>query len=168
MLDRLRQIVPAVSWLICFALLATWITGAHGHRHAAGSVHKQVLHSWFDAPDHAHDHAHAHEGLSDSHTDTTEWLGTGQSGSEHFEAHSIALIHADGHENIEILALQPQTIKTTVDLPSLVLLYSAVLFLTDRTELVVHHVTDPPDERRADWFLRPLLRGPPTRSVALI
>jgi hypothetical protein len=62
-------------------------------------------------------------------------------------------------------ALQPPAFKTPLDLPLLVLLCCAVLVLTRTRTPVVAVFIDPPDPKRADWSLRPPLRGPPSFSV---
>ena len=77
----------------------------------------------------------------------------------------MSLIHQDGHENIELQALQAPAVKSLLDLPLPVLLCVAVWVLTRTRTAVVAARTDPPDPKRADWFLRPPLRGPPSFSV---
>ncbi len=87
------------------ALLATWLTGAHAHRHVVGHEHQQSFHAWsgFDT---GHESGHGHE-LDFAH-DTEHDLGSAKhSESEHFNPHSVALSHANGHENVELPTLQP-------------------------------------------------------------
>lgn len=161
MLNRLRQKAPAVALLICVTLLATWLTGAHGHRHVGGHEHEQALHGWGGVHS---EHNHSHD-LAPEHATTADLATSIHFAGEHFEPHSLTLNHADGHENIEIQALQPPAGKTMPDLLLLVLLFCAVFVLTRTRTLVVPVVTEPPDPRRAYWSLGPPLRGPPSFSV---
>lgn len=164
MLNRIRQTAPTVALLICVALLATWLTGAHAHRHVGGHEHEQSLHAWGGVAS-GHEMSHGHE-LDSAHTVGHDLGTAGHREREHFDPHSIALIHADGHENVEMQALQPPVSKTLSDLPLLVLFCCAVLVLTRTRTPVLAVITDPPDPKRADWSLRPPLRGPPLFSVA--
>lgn len=163
MLNRLRQTAPAVALLICLALLATWMMGAHAHRHVGGHEHEQALHA-LGGIDADHGHLHSHE-LEWSHATAPDLASSGQADGEHFDPHSVALIHEDGHENIELQALRPASGKTLSDLPLLVLLCCAALVLTRTRTSVVAVITDPPDPRRSIWSLCPPLRGPPSFSV---
>ncbi|MES2884992.1 MAG: hypothetical protein V4709_09325 [Pseudomonadota bacterium] len=166
MLSRLRQTAPAVALFVCFALLAIWMTGAHAHRHVGGQQHEHTQ-PGVAVMDHAHEleHGHSHEtellhtGVAES--GTTSFAGD----SDHFDPHSVSLVHEDGHENVEVQALQPPAFKSLLDLPLLALLCVAVLVLTRTRTAVVAVLTDPPDPKRADWSLRPPLRGPPSFSV---
>lgn len=163
MLNQLRQTAQAVAHLICVALLATWVTGAHAHRHVGGLGHEHTLHAGDDLPplhepDHSHERIDAHAAVPD--------LGIAEHDQhEHVAAHSVALIHDDGHENIELQALQPPSGKVLPDLPLLALLCCAVLVLARTRTPMVAVITDPPDPERSPWSLRPPLRGPPSFSV---
>lgn len=163
MLNRARQTAPTVALLICVALLAAWLTGAHAHRHVGGAGHKQSLHAG-SAVDSAHTAGHGHDGDFSSASALDH--GTAEhSESGHSDAHSFALIHEDGHENIEFQALQLSPGKAALDFPLLLLLCCAVLALARTQTLVVRVIPDPPDPKPADWSLRPPLRGPPSFSV---
>ena len=161
MLNRLRQTAPVVALLICVALLATWLTGAHAHRHVGAQDDGHSLHAWAGM-DSDREHGHSHE-LNVDHAIAADFPSIEHDDSDHFDHHPLSLIHQDGHENIELQALQAPTRRSLLDVP--LLLCVAVLVLT-RTQIpVVAVLTDPPDPKRADWFLRPPLRGPPSFSV---
>lgn len=162
MLNRLRQTAPAVALLICVALLATWTTGAHAHRHVGGHQHEHVQQAWAET-DSNHEHGHSHE-VDSSHAPASGHAGADGDRS-HFGTHSLALAHDDGHENIEVQALQPPSVKSLLDLPLLALVCFAILLLSRTRRLVVAAIPDPPDPKRVDWSLRPPLRGPPSSSV---
>ena len=163
MLNRLRQRAPLVALLICVALLATWLTGAHAHRHVGAQEHGRALHAWAGM-DSDPAHSHGHE-LNIDHAVAADFASGEHDDGEHFDPHSVSLIHQDGHENIELQALQVPAVKSLLDLLSLALLCVAILVLTRTRTRVVAALTDPPDPKRADWFLRPPLRGPPSFSV---
>lgn len=161
MLNRLRQTAPVVASLLFVALLATWLTGAHAHRHVGAPQHGHTLHA-LAGMDSDREHGHSHE-LSIDHAIAADFPSNEHDDGDHFAPHPASLIHQDGHENIELQALQALAVKSLLDLP--LLLCVAVLVLT-RTQIpVVAVLTDPPCRKRADWFLRPPLRGPPSFSV---
>jgi hypothetical protein len=161
MLNRLRQSAPAVASLICIALLATWITGAHAHRHVGTQDGGQTLHAWAEMGS-DRDHGHGHE-LDIDQPITADFPRSELDDGDHFAPHPLSQIHLDGYENIELLAVQAPAVKSLLDLS--LLLCVAVLVLT-RTQIpVVAVLTEPPDPKRVDWFLRPPLRGPPSISV---
>ncbi|MES2885464.1 MAG: hypothetical protein V4709_11695 [Pseudomonadota bacterium] len=164
MLKRLRQTAPAVALLICVALLATWMTGAHAHRHVGDHAHEAVA-AALSAVDGAHESGHGHD-AQHAHDDASNEFNTEHGESAHSEAHPVTLIHQDGHENVEVQALQPSPAKSHLDWPLLVLLCCAALLLTQTRTPLVAVLTDPPDPKSADWSLRPPLRGPPSFSVA--
>lgn len=161
MLNRLRQTAPVVALLICVALLATWLTGAHAHRHVGAQEHGHTLHAWAEM-DSDREHGHGHE-LTIDHAIAADFPSSKHDDGDHFDPHPSSLIHQDGHENIELQALQAPAVKSLLDLP--LLLCVAVVVLTRIQIPVVAVRTDPPDPKRADWFLRPPLRGPPSFSV---
>ena len=163
MLHRLRQTAPLVALLICLALLATWLTGAHAHRHVGAQEHGHTLHTWAGL-DADREHGHSQE-LDIDHAVAADSPSSEHDDGDHFAPHPLSLIHQDGHENIELQALQAPAVKSLLDLPLLVLLCVAVWVLTRTRTPVVAARTDPPDPKRADWFLRPPLRGPPSFSV---
>lgn len=170
MLESFRQTAPAASLLICVALLAAWMTGAHAHRHVGRHPHGPAVQA-AGAWDSIREFGHGHQALH-AHADVGDLAHAEHSVAEHnvnvhSDAHPITLIHDDGHENVELQALKPSPGKALPDWPWL-LLYCAVLVLNrSRTQLVAV-LTDPPDPRSATWSLRPPLRGPPSFSVALI
>lgn len=135
------------------ALLAMWLSGAHGHRHIGADAHQRALADALPAHDHP-DHAHeaAHEDA--------------QYGQYHFAPHPLSLIHGDGHENIEVKGLQPPTGTQLGDAPLLALFFCAVLLLATPRRLRVCLIDDPPINRSLAQSLRPPLRGPPLFSVA--
>lgn len=157
MLNCVRRTAPAVAWLLCASLLATWITGAHGHRHVGGQQHQDEQAGGSAARS---EHEHSHEAAHGRAATIASFDG------EHLAPHPVALIHTDGHENIEVQALQPSAGKSMSDLIVLALFYCAVFVLTRIQALVVFTGTDPPPPRRAGKSLRPPLRGPPLFSVA--
>lgn len=162
MLNRLRQTASAVTLFVSVALLATWTTGAHAHRHVGGQQHEHTQPALAEV-DSSHAHEHSHELAP---TDPRGVVSNAHSDSGHFAPHSAALAHEDGHENVELLVLQPPAVKSLLDLPLLALLCAVVLVLTRTRTTVVAVLTDPPDPKRADWSLRPPLRGPPSFSIA--
>jgi hypothetical protein len=164
MLQRLRQTAPAVALLICVALLATWMTGAHAHRHVGGHQHESVVHA-AAASDALHESGHGHE-AQHAHEGAANDLDGVHGDGVHSEAHPVTLIHQDGHENVEVHALQLSPAKSHLDWPLLVLLCCAVLVLARTRAPRVAVLTDPPDPKSTDWSLRPPLRGPPSFSVA--
>ena len=161
MLNRLRQSAPAVASLICIALLATWITGAHAHRHVGAQDGGQTLHAWAEM-DSEREHGHGHE-LPIDQTIAADFPTSEHDEGDHFDLHPLSQPHPHGYENVELLAVQAPAVKSLLDLP--LLLCVAVLVLTRTQILVVAVLTEPPDPKRADWFLRPPLRGPPSFSV---
>lgn len=161
MLNRLRQTAPVVALLICVALLATCITGAHAHRHVGAQDNGHTLHAWAGM-DSDREHGHGHE-LNIDHAIAADFPSSDPDDDDYFDPHPLSLIHQDGHENIELQALQAPAGKSLLDLP--LLLCVAVLVLTRTRIPVIAVLTDPPDRKRADWFLRPPLRGPPSFSV---
>ena len=163
MLNRLRQTAPLVALLICVALLATWLTGAQAHRHVGAEDDGHTPHAWAGM-DSDREHGHSHE-LNADHANAADFPSSEHDDGDHFDPHPLSLIHEDGHENIELQALQAPAGKSLLDLPLLVLLCVAVLVLTRTQISVVAVLTDPPDPKRADWLLRPPLRGPPLFSV---
>ena len=165
MLNRLRRAAPAVALLICVALLATWLTGAHAHRHLGAQARGHTLHAGVGM-DSDHERGHSLEPNID-HAIAADLPSGEHDDGDHFDPHSVLLIHQDKHENIELRALQAPAVKTLLDLPLplLVLLCVAVLVLTRPRSAVVAVPSHPPDPQRADWFLRPPLRGPPSFSV---
>ena len=166
MLNHFRQTAPAVALLICVALLAKGFTGAHGHRHVAGQEHEHSLNAGAGM-DSGREHAHNHDGLDFSHAIVPALVSasSGPSGADPFDPHPVALIHEDGHADVVLQALQPSPRKALPDLSLLALLCGAILVLTRTRALVVAVISDPPDTKRADWSLRPPLRGPPSFSV---
>jgi hypothetical protein len=162
MLNRLRQTAPVVALLICAALLATWLTGAHAHWHVGTQDDEHTLHAWTGL-DSDREHGHSHESNVDRAIEA-EFPSIEHADGDHFAPHPLSLIHQDGHENIELQAVQAPGSKLLLDLPLLVC--AAVLVLT-RTQIpAIALLTDPPDPKRTDGFLRPPLRGPPSFSVA--
>lgn len=101
---------------------------------------------------HAHGHAPAGHG-SPAHDD-----------GGHFFPHSTALIHADGHENVEVPALHSIPGQWLPDLPVAATPDSSALVLVGQPAAVVR--LDRSDPKGADRPLRPPLRGPPPISVA--
>ena len=153
MLNSLRQTAPLLAGVICMALLAMWLTGAHGHRHVGGDSHQNALVGSAAHHDHAdHSHEEAHDELP--------------SARNHFKPHPLSLIHGDGHENIELKGLQPPPHTQLTDAPVLALLLCAVFLLARPRRLRVSVIDDPPINRLLEKSLRPPLRGPPLFSVA--
>lgn len=165
MLNRFRQTAPTVALLICVAfLLATWLTGAHGHRHVGGHEHEPGVSGWSGAHS---EHGHLHE-RAPAQSDADGLATMVQFDGEHFTPHPDALIHADGHENIEVQALQPPAGRSPLDLPLLVQFFCVAFVLARARAFIVLPITDPPDSKRADGSLRPPLRGPPLALRRLI
>lgn len=153
MLNSFRHTAPLLAALICMALLAMWLTGAHGHRHVGGDSHQHALAG--SAADYAHaDHPHdaGHDESPPAH--------------DHFAPHALSLIHDDGHENIELNGLQPPPNTPLIDAPVLVLLLCAVFLLARPRAFRVSVIDDPPITRSLAKSVRPPLRGPPVFSVA--
>lgn len=153
MLNSFRQNAPLLAGLICMALLAMWLTGAHGHRHIGADAHQHAL------VDAGADHGHAEHSHEAVHDDS-------QPDQEHLAPHPLSLIHGDGHENIEVKGLQPPPGTQLPDAPLLGLLLCAVFLLAQPRRLRVCLIDDPPINRSLDQSLRPPLRGPPVFSVA--
>lgn len=146
MLNRFRHSAPPLVRLICLALLAMWLSGAHGHRHLAT---------------HGHEHMVAAAGHLDLHAADHAQSGPGP---EIFAAHSPAMIHADGHENIELKALQAPAGAQPGDPLALALLVCAVALVTRSRPHRAVVVNDPPISRSRCQSLRPPLRGPPASA----
>lgn len=153
MLNSFRQTVALLAGVICMALLAMWLTGAHGHRHVGGDSHRHAL---AGSAAHHDDAGHSHE---EAHADSPP-------AHDHFQPHPLSLIHGDGHENIELKGLQPPPGTQFTDTPVLALLLCAVFLLARPRRFRVSVIDDPPINRLLDQSLRPPLRGPPLFSVA--
>lgn len=143
MLHRFRHSAPIVSALLCLALLATWLSGAHEHR-LPGDHQHQAQASSLSAAHSAHEHAHA---------------------IAQFAPHPLSLIHSDGHEDVEQQAVQPPGSKLLPEFALLVLPFCVLSILVRARILLVAAIADPPDLGPAVWSLRPPLRGPPSYSV---
>lgn len=145
MLNSLRQTAPAVALLICVALLAMWLTGAHAHRPVGnhGHSHAQGL------------HAHAHHAHEDAAADD------GSTGLPNVVLYAASTLLADAFSDIELTSLQPPHGKTLGDLPLIALLLCAALLLRRPRALIVAPPGNPPPLKRLEWFLSPPLRGPP-------
>ncbi|MFP5336967.1 MAG: hypothetical protein ACLGIW_00470 [Gammaproteobacteria bacterium] len=161
MLNQLRQTAPAVALLICVALVAAWVSGAHAHRHVAWLKGDHSLHASAQAK---HEHGHSHAQAVATEAAAELMAGSTDTGS-HVTPHAASLIHLDGHEDIESHALQPPSGKVLPDLGLLALVSFAVFVLSRASTLVLVVVPDPPASRQAGWTLRPPLRGPPSFSV---
>lgn len=153
MLNSFRQTAPLLAGVICMALLAMWLTGAHGHRHVGSDSHQHAL---AGSAAHHDDAGRSHEVAHDE----------SPSAHDHFQPHPLSLIHGDGHENVELKSLQPQPGTQLTDSPVLALLLCAVFLLARPRRLPVSVIDDPPINRLLDQSLRPPLRGPPLFSVA--
>lgn len=154
MLSVLRKTAPAVAALICMALLAMWLTGAHGHRHVGEHSQAHAL----DAANAAHaDFAHAHDGAA--HDESLPSLDRSQ-------PHPLSVAHDDGHADVELQALQPPFIKHLSDAPVLALLLVVLFALASPRRLRLPPIADPPTPRSPVLSLRPPSRGPPLPSVA--
>lgn len=168
MLSRLRHSAPAIALLVCVALLATWLTGAHAHRHVGWSGQESSLQASPDLhADDGHGHEHEHPHLLDALLVlASDMLGAAHDADTPLAPHPVSLIHHDGHENVEVQAVQPSFGKASLDLPLFALLCFAVLMLRPGRERVTVFHPQPPAVWRAAWTLRPPLRGPPSFSVA--
>lgn len=154
MLNSFRQTAPLLAGLICMALLAMWLTGAHGHRQVGDHEHTLAGSSSGQAhADHSHDSAHDE---------------TPPAHHAHSAAHPPSLIHSDGHEDIEVKGLQPPPSTQLGDAPVLALLLCAAFLLTRPPRLRVCLIDDPPITRSLALSLRPPLRGPPVFFRRLI
>ena len=151
MLTSLRQQATMIASLICVALLAMWMTGAHGHRHVSSEAHDHAV----DA-DHG---GHSHEMPAEQESSFDD------AGASHHAVHSPTMMHGDDHEDIELQGLQPTPIKHLPDAPLLVLLICAVLVLARRQMGTLPLPTESPPLTASPGFLRPPLRGPPAFSV---
>lgn len=162
MLNRFRQSAPAVITLLCVALLAAWLTGAHAHRHVGGHLHDHSPSAWGVVEQgHSHEQAPAHDALVSS----SETLSADH--DDDFAGHAALQHHADGHDDVETQLMQPRNGVALPDLPLLaVLLFCAVFVLPRSKTFTVVAINDPPDPRRTAWSLRPPLRGPPSFSIA--
>lgn len=152
MLTLLRQQATMIASLICVALLAMWITGAHGHRHATDAAHDHEIGAGHGG--------HSHE------TPELQGLSFDDTAAAHSTEHSPTMMHGDGHQDIELQGLHPAPFKHLPDAPLLILLICAVLVLARRRTGILPQPTDSPPPTARLSFLRPPLRGPPVFSVA--
>lgn len=157
-MDRLRQSASAVVCLICMALLGMWLTGTHGHRHVGGNHHDDRLHGQSETllrHDHASESAHWPSGTVEPDV---------RQDADHIASHSVHLIHADGHENIELKGVHAPGGSPSVSAPALALLFYVAFVLARTRPHFVPAISDPPRPVR-ERSLRPPLRGPPSFSV---
>lgn len=151
MLSFLRQHATMIASLICVALVAMWITGAHGHRDVSGTAHDHEMGA--DHGNHSHTTALAQES------------GFDDAAAAHGVAHVPTMIHGDDHQDVEVQGLHPAPAKHLPDAPLLILLICAVLVLARRRTGTLASPTDSPPPTASPGFLRPPLRGPPAFSV---
>lgn len=160
----LRRAARIVAFLTSLVLMTAWVTGAHAHRHVGAQEHGHTGHTW-GGVDSNHELGHSDE-LNVDDAIAADIPSSEHDEGDHSAPHLLSLIHLDGHDNIELQALQAPAVKLLLNLPLLlpVLLCFALLVLTRPHFVAVP--TDPSNAKRADWFLSPPLRGPPAYSVA--
>ena len=138
MLPLLRNRAALVATLLGVALLAMWLSGAHGHRPVGnhGHAHAQGVHGH---------HHHPHD----------------ESPNQGAEPALAPVMLEGDHADIKLTAVQPPAGKSMGDLPVFALLLCVVLLLRVPRGLAVALLPEPPLLRRLACLLRPPLRGPP-------